>query len=266
MVRRLHRDRVPLRDRTERVEELREVPHLRRQRRRPRRPLGGVSEQPLVLLHRRAAPGRVDDDYVDTSRLERLDGPLCEPGALGGPPGVQRQRPAAPLCARDDHVAPLGGEDPCRRRVDPGIEHRLHAAGEHADDGPPLSAGRHPLGESPRRHRPGGRRGEPQRLLGCGGDPPEQARPRDEPVRPGPLQQRAAARSPPAAAPGRGIARRSSRPVVSRSRSGRRASGTAARRGAYGPAGRRQLIGLRTLQIQRNRDGRPPRSTPAPPR
>ena len=62
---------------------------------------------------------------------------------------MQRERAAAALRARDDHVAALGGEHPRGRRVDPGVEHRLHAAGQHADHGPPRAARRHPLGNRP---------------------------------------------------------------------------------------------------------------------
>ena len=194
VVGRPHRHRVPGRDRAELGEELRQVADPRRQRRRPgrHRRLGEVAEQPLVLLHRRPAPGGVDDDRVHLRRLERLDRPRGEPRRLRHPPGVQRQRPAAALLARDHDIAPLGREHPRGRRVDLREEHRLDAAGEHPDHRAPLPARRHPRGEPARRQRPGGRRREPQRRRGGGRQPaqrPEQPAAGQQPVRAGPLRR-----------------------------------------------------------------------------
>ena len=193
-------------------------------------------------------------------RLERLDRPLREPRRLGRPPGVQRQRPAAALRARDDHVAPLGREHPRGRRVDPREEHRLHAAGEHADHRPPLPARRHPLGEPARRQRPGGAAARAAAPAAAAGDTgprpssPPRASSRSAPVRCSRAQRRDRRPQPP-----RVREQREDRLPVSRSRSGRRAVDRGSRRRAPdrpGPLGRHRRGPARPLSP----------SSPAPPR
>ena len=137
------------------------------------RPVGeasaSVAEQPPVLLHRRSAPRRVDNDRVHAGRLERGDRLLGEPDGLLRATGVQRQRAAAPLPARNDHVASLGRQHPRGGGVDPREEHRLHAAGQHADHRAPVPSagtrsGKRPAGKPGKRARAAGRprrRGRP---------------------------------------------------------------------------------------------------------
>ena len=93
-----------------------------------RRGLG--AEQVAVVLQRRAAPGRVDDDrHV---RLEALDHPLGERAGVVGEPGVRVQRAAA-RCERAgrDHVEPGGLQHPLTGQVHVTLPRIHHAPGEH---------------------------------------------------------------------------------------------------------------------------------------
>ena len=168
-------------------------------------------------------------------------------GRLGPAAAVQRQRAAAALARRDDHVTPLGGQDVRRRVVDLREEDLLHAPGEHADHGPAGAAGGHPLRQRPLRRGPApaprrrlsrlrDARRAAARLRGTGrsaaarsralaslgggsgarrsaaassgaAGPPGRCGPAARPA--GSAGPRAAARSPPGACAGRGTARRS---------------------------------------------------------
>ena len=78
-----------------------------------------TDQQLAVVLHRRAAARRVDDDRVHAGRLEGLDHPPGERRRLGRRPACSDSAPQQP-CPGDDHLAPLGGEHPGGRVVDPG--------------------------------------------------------------------------------------------------------------------------------------------------
>ena len=85
--------------RLERREELVDVAHAPGERLGARGPLRVAGEEFAVLLERRAAAGRVDDDRVDALALEALDQRAREALRLVGPPGVQRERAAAALAS-----------------------------------------------------------------------------------------------------------------------------------------------------------------------
>ena len=142
-------------------------------------------------------------------------------------PVVQRQRAAAALPARDDHVAALGREHPGGRGVHLREEHRLHASGEHADHRPAGAQCGHALGQPPRRFRGNARRGQPQRRTEHGGDPARQAGPGQPPVKPGSLRhpQRRGQRPEPPGVREQGKDGRPRRPLPHRPRRGIRGHG-----------------------------------------
>ena len=159
--------------------------------------------QPAALTTTVSTPAASKTSMVRLAKaIASASRPLCTLSA-----------PQQPLSCGDDDVAALGREHPGGRRVDPGEELALDAAGEHADDGAPWTDGRHPrrqpLGLADRRgerlHR-GQRRRQPvqqpaaphQPSAGrCAGTP-------------------SAARAAAAAAGGRGTARRSPRAAAGR--------------------------------------------------
>ena len=106
-----------------------------------------VAEQVAVLLHGRAAAGRVDHHLVDPGGVEGLDGRPGERLGLGLAAGVQAEGAAAALGGRGDDLAAVGGQDPGGGRVDLGEEHPLDAAGEHPDPPPARPGGRGDLGD-----------------------------------------------------------------------------------------------------------------------
>ena len=148
-------------DRAKLGQELAEVARPSPRTPAPVRPRRGRRPAGAVLLHGRAAAGRVHHDRRRRPPARRpRSSPLANLASLRAPPAVQRQRAAAALTARHDDVAPLGREHPGRRGVDLREEHLLHAAGQHSDDGPALAPGRESWSASrqPRR-RPADRAG-----------------------------------------------------------------------------------------------------------
>ena len=101
---------------------------------RARRPRGIVGEQALVLLHRRPAPGGVDDDRArrrpcsKASMVRRANARASSAAA-----GVQRERAAAALRRRRHDLAALGRQHADGRVVDVREDEPLHAAGQQAD-------------------------------------------------------------------------------------------------------------------------------------
>ena len=140
-------------------ERLGDVADLRRESRGPRGPLRVVRQQLAVLLHRRAAAGRVHHDLSTGWAALRTprSAARAKARASSSCAGVQRERAAAALAGRRDDVAALGGEHPGGRGVDVAEEHALDAAGEQPDALTPLRAAcRRELRRSgaPRRVRP----------------------------------------------------------------------------------------------------------------
>ena len=128
MVRGPHRDRVPLRDRSERVEEL-------GQSRTFADSAAARSAQAAAASSPSAASCANSREYsfmadpqpaalttiVSTPAASNVS-MVCRANRarLGRAPGVRRQRAAAVLRARDDHIAPLGRQHPRGGRVDAG--------------------------------------------------------------------------------------------------------------------------------------------------
>ena len=111
---------------------------------------GIVGEQRSVLLHRRSAPGAVDDDVVDVESLHLGDEIAHPPqrGLLAA--GMDLERSAAALQRRNQHFAAVGGEHPRGGSIDVREERVLHAPGEHRDAHDTLSS----WAEMARRSRP----------------------------------------------------------------------------------------------------------------
>ena len=90
---------------------------------------------------RRAAAGGVDDDRVDVRAFERGDQAAGKAARLVVEAGVQRQRAAATLAARRQHLAAFGREHANGRLVDVAEEHALDAAGHETDALPGRAGG-----------------------------------------------------------------------------------------------------------------------------
>ena len=75
--------------------------HLARESRGPFGPLRIIAQQVTVLLHRRSATGRVDDDRVHIGRFEHCDHLLRQRSGIVFQPGVEHER-AATLLARGE--------------------------------------------------------------------------------------------------------------------------------------------------------------------
>ena len=90
---------------------------------------------------------------VDAAGVEDVDVPprQLECGPLG--PQVIVDRAAADLSARNDHLASIGLEHSCRRRVGLGIHGVADAAQKERDPCPPWDYGRQDLRKCPRRGR-----------------------------------------------------------------------------------------------------------------
>jgi len=178
------RQRVPPRYRAEVGEELGDVADLPGEAAAGRL-TGAARDQIAVLLHCRTAASRVHDHRVDRRPAKDVHQVACERGRFISAPGVQRKRAAATLAARNDHVAPLGRENPRGGGVHLRKELSLHAAGEHPDDGAARPAGRHQLRQP---YRPGRRRREPERRPRPRWQPPCDPASRDQPVHARPLR------------------------------------------------------------------------------
>ena len=113
-----------------------------------------VGEQLAVFLHRRPAAGGVDDDPIDPGAVEGGDQPSREGARLVDPSGVERQRAAAPLIGRRDHLAPFGGQHVDRRAVDVREHEALHAAGQQTDLQPLRADGGGVFGSAAHERRP----------------------------------------------------------------------------------------------------------------
>src|SRR5215211_7705442 len=139
--------RVPLGGGSDLGQKLRDVPDLLGESPGAVGVLGVVAQEVTVLLHRRAAPGGVDDDVVQVEPLEGVYGLPREVEGLLLAPGVGGESAAAPLALGRHHLAALGGEHPDRRGVDLGEEDLLHAAHEDADPPAPLAGRSGELGD-----------------------------------------------------------------------------------------------------------------------
>ena len=130
-------ERVPRRDRPSSASTSETSRTFAGERRRPLGVRRVVAQQLGVLLHRRAAAGRVDHDARPRRPpRRRRSSRRANPCASASRPLCTRQRAAAALRARHDHVAALGRQHPRGGGVDAGEERPLHAAGQHADPAP----------------------------------------------------------------------------------------------------------------------------------
>jgi len=153
-------------------EELAEVGDLGGHFRGPRGPRRIAVKQVSVLLHRRAAAGRVDHDRVNVRPIEGVDQAAGESGGLNPSAVVQRQRAAATLAGRDDDVAALARKHPRGGGVHLREKDLLYTAGQHADDRTALTRGSDPLRQPTARIPPGGPAWRhPQRGGELGSDP-----------------------------------------------------------------------------------------------
>src|ERR687890_1561587 len=103
---------MPLSDRSDLLQELRDVLDLRRELLGPLSVLGIVAQQIRVLLHRRAAPGGVDDHVVEILPLEGIYSLAGEVQRLLFAPSMSGEGATATLDLGGYHLAALGGEDP----------------------------------------------------------------------------------------------------------------------------------------------------------
>ena len=150
-----------------------------------------LAEHEAVILHRGAAPRRVDHDRIEAARAD-LAVPGQDVGARGVVallPQMMRQRAAAAGAARHHHLAAVPGQQPDRGLVDLRRQHALGAAVEDRHAPEPLAECREHLrpvdrGASwhPRRRQ----RQQPAQLAG------DQARGQEDerPAEPGRLQCR----------------------------------------------------------------------------
>ena len=128
------------------------------QRRDARRLLGIgriEAQHEAVVLDRRAAARRGDDDGVEPAVLD-LARPGVDVAARRGErcflaAHMMDQRAAAGLALRHHDLDAEPGQQPDRRLVDAGLEHRLRAAGEDRDAAAPSRLRRH--GRPGARHR-----------------------------------------------------------------------------------------------------------------
>ena len=119
------------------AEELGRVFDLRCESRGPGRPRWVVLQEPAVLLHGGAAPRRVHDHRVGGDLFERRDVASREIARELALSGVRVQSAATGLVGRRDHLDPIAGEDPRRRRVRLAEDASHDAALEHRDARPP---------------------------------------------------------------------------------------------------------------------------------
>ena len=130
------RERVPRRPRLPR-QELRDVADLGREGEGALGPVGVVVEEVPVVLHRRAAPGRVRRDVV--TALELLDRLLGEPPGRVLVAGVEMQGAAAARSLRRGDVVALRSENSGSRVVHLRKEDSLDAALQEPDSATPLA-------------------------------------------------------------------------------------------------------------------------------
>ena len=123
------------------AQKLRDIFALGRKSRSALSPLRLVAQQIPILLHRRAAPGGIDNHRVHFSLFKCRDHSLRQSSGLRFQARVQHERAATGLLAGNDHFASFRGKHARGGGIYAWKEDLLHAAGQHSNPAPWRTSG-----------------------------------------------------------------------------------------------------------------------------